>query len=125
MAKALLIDVATGDLDITQHKLQLTSDNVTYVVQRIKQRLSLCLGEWFLDLRKGVPFFKHILKKNPDLGLIRSIYARIIRGTAGVLQLLSVNTELDSETRTLHVTFSCKLTTGEIVPNTSVDIPFG
>jgi hypothetical protein len=125
MAKALLIDPLTGDIDITLKRFRLTSTNAEYVVQRITQRLSLCLGEWYLDQHKGVPFFRYILVKNPDMGLIRSIYSRIIRGTAGVVQLLTLETTLNRATRTLDVVFSCKLDTGEIIPNTSVYIPFG
>lgn len=123
-ARALLIDPATGDLDVSQHRLRLTSDLGTYVAQRTEQRLKLFLAEWFLNVRKGVPWYRDILIKNPDLDLIQSTFAEVILTTYGVAQLTQYEQVLDNATRTLSVTFSCTLITGEVLANRSIDIHF-
>jgi len=123
-AKALLIDPTTGDLDISQHRLRLTSDRSTYVAQRIEQRLKLFLAEWYLNVRKGVPYFRDILIKNPDLGLVQSILSTVILTTNGVAQVTKYEQTIDTSTRALTVVFSCTLVTGEIIANRSVSIPF-
>jgi hypothetical protein len=76
------------------------------VEQAIQTRLKLWLGEWFLDLSDGTPYFTQVLgeryNKNPDA----AIKARIL-GTPGVSQLISYsstfNSPTDSNRRTLTV----------------------
>lgn len=123
-ARSLLIDPTTGDLDIRQHRLRLTSDLGTYVAQRIAQRCKLFLAEWYLNVRKGLPFFRDILVKDPDLDLVQSIFAEVILTTSGVAQLTMYTQTLDVATRALSITFSCTLTNGEVLANRSIDIPF-
>lgn len=109
-----------GDVDVSEPDLQLTS-GIEAIDQHLKQRLRMFLGEWFLDNRIGLPYFQHILKKNPDPIVIDSVYKRQILTTPGVLELLSFNLDLDIPTRKLTV--SPKAKTSEGVLDFSLEVP--
>lgn len=74
------------------------------IEQRLRNRLRFFLAEWFLDARLGVPYFRDVLVKNPDLDLVRSIIRRVILGTPGVASLRKFDVELDRLARRLDVT---------------------
>ena len=40
-----------------------TVENIDGLVQRIKIRLLVFLGEWFLNIDRGIPYFQEILEK--------------------------------------------------------------
>lgn len=92
----------SGDLDLTGGELRLVS-GVEAVRQHIRIRLRTVLGEWFLDQRIGVPYFEHILVKNPNPVLVRSIIRETILGTPGVSSVSRLEFELDRVTRKLTV----------------------
>lgn len=112
--KALLIDAA-GDLDTSARTLQLTRTSVEYVKQRVAQRLSGFLGEFFLDQRQGVPWFQLVLIKNPDQGLIKSVIGKVVLGTAGVTALRDITVTLNTGARTCEIAWAAEIETGEIV----------
>jgi len=109
-----------GDIDISEPDLQLTS-GTNAIDQHLKQRLRMFLGEWFLDNRIGLPYFQHILKKNPDAIVIDSVFKRQILTTPGVLELLSFNLDIDIPTRQLTVEFRAR--TSEGVIDFSLEVP--
>ena len=51
------LDLATGDLDLTGGRLNLSSD-ISGIAQGAYIRVKMIKGEWFLDRQKGVPYFK-------------------------------------------------------------------
>ena len=84
------------------------------LAQRIKHRLLTFRGECFLDREVGVPYFSEVLKKNPDLGRIRSLLASVISGVEGVAKILSLEVLLNNATRQLTVNFRAQGTDGNI-----------
>lgn len=75
------------------------------LAQRIKHRLQTFRGECFLDRSIGVPYFGEVMKKNPDLGKIRSLLASVISGVEGVVKLLQLEVLFAPRTRSLSVKF--------------------
>ena len=111
---------ANGDWDITNNQLQLVTGQ-DEIAQKISNRLKLFLGEWFLDVRLGVPWFSKILKKNPNPSEIEAILIQQIIETTGVVTLNSIELSLDNATRKLRVEFEAQTTDGilnfsEVVP---------
>lgn len=99
------------DLDLSGHRLNLvTGDDA--VAQQVLIRLKLFLGEWFLDERVGIPYFRDILVRNPNLDLIRSIYKKTLLDTPGVASVESVTLDIDTASRTLTLSFSATLDSG-------------
>lgn len=100
--------------DIGDFQLGLDGDEVVLstLAQEVAQRLFVAfnffLGEWFLNLDEGTPYFQHILVKGPKDRVIRSIFAQVITGTEGVDQLTKFSYEI-SRQRVMTVRFECTL----------------
>lgn len=102
-----------GDIDITDGKFSLTT-GVDAIAQRLKQRLGLFLGEWFLDKSRGLPYIQQILVKNPNPTVIDSIFKNEILSEVAVKELTSFELDLDEPTRLLTVNFSAKTDDGPL-----------
>lgn len=77
----------------------------TSLDQRIDCRLRTFLGEFWLDQSIGIPYFQEVLKKNPDMSVVRAAFASEIQKVAGVKTLESLSVSLDRAARKLSVTF--------------------
>ena len=104
-----------GDIAIENNSFVLigltASTSLDEIEQNLKQRLRVFLGEWFLDQREGLPYFEHILVKAPDPVVLDTVFKRVIIGTAGVLELLSFDLNLDTTNRKLTVSFKVEIKT--------------
>lgn len=103
-----------GDVSLASG-LQLTTTLADYVVQRLAENLGFFLGEWFLDLRQGIPILTKIVGEAPDFPLIDSLYRRAILLTPGVGSISALNISFDRPTRKLAMAFECILTDGAII----------
>jgi len=114
---SVVVTTADGDLDGTLPFAELALDEATWdvaipivilrgvpaIAQRLRVRLQFFLAEWFLDKRQGIPYFQVVLVKNPDLGLIQSVFRRAILGTPGVLAIKRMATTHDRAIRTFTI----------------------
>lgn len=118
----LSLDNATWDLHLEATGNIATvgeTDFPSLLSQRIKHRLQTFKGECFLDREIGVPYYNEILKKNPDLGRIRSLLSSVISEVDGVDKILSLDLSFDRKTRITYVTFRVlgndgSIATGEV-----------
>lgn len=85
------------------------------VLQRLKNRLKTFEGEWFLDTRIGLPFYREIFVKNPRGDRVASYIKREIINTPGVLELLEYTQTIGTSARTLTVSFKVLATDGAII----------
>ena len=76
------------------------------IAQLVKCRLLTLLGEWKQDTSLGIPWFEGIFTKNVRPADIQLTIANIIRGTAGVQQLISIELDADYRARRLTITFT-------------------
>ena len=104
----------TGDLDLTGHRLNLITGTAA-IEQQVRLRVRYFEGSWFLDERQGIPYFRSILIKAPDLELVESLFRTAIRGTPGISTVNSMELTLDAPTRTLAVQFTATMDTGEVL----------
>jgi hypothetical protein len=109
--KSFLIDPITGDLDMSQG-LRFTEDLQTYVVQRLDENFSFFLGEWFLNLRLGIPYFEKVIGQKPDLALLQTLLSRAALQTVGVASVPSFRAAFDRDSRKAIPSFSIVLTDG-------------
>ncbi len=84
------------------------------IVQQIESNLLTQTGEWFLDLRIGVPWLFFIRSKVNTIA-IREYITLTILNVPGVAGIPSLNVELDSRLRELEYTAQVILDTGELV----------
>jgi len=104
----------TGDLDLTSHQLNLIAGEAA-IEQQVRLRCRFFLAEWFLDEREGIPYFRSILIKAPDLDLVGSLFRTAVRTTPGISAVNSMELTIDAPTRTLTVQFTATMDTGEVL----------
>lgn len=102
-----------GDILIDGPDLQQTT-GVDAIEQHLKQRLKTFYNEYFLDIRRGIPYFQHVLIKNPDPVIVDTVFKRQVLNTPGVLELLEFNIDVDVSTRVMTLSFKAKVTEGEV-----------
>lgn len=106
----------TGDLVVENGDLVIV-DGVDAIAQHITIRLKFFLGEYFLDVRIGLPYYQQIFVKNPDLDVVKSIFREVILTTQGVQTINELSLEFDAVARLLSVAFQAMTIEGPLVYN--------
>lgn len=109
-----LLETAGHDLALVDGNLVLCTD-VRAIASHVESRLRFFLGEWFLDLREGMPYFQEVLVKNPDISVVRSLLSRVILETPGVTTLDTADFTYDPAERTLFYSIRFGTNTGASV----------
>lgn len=111
------LQTGEGDLDITLGRLSFVSDFATEIMQKLRNRLYLSKGEWYLDTDAGVPYLQSILASLTPASVppIRRMFANIIAQCPGVAQVLSCDLDRVDTSREFSLTFRAQLTSGEII----------
>jgi hypothetical protein len=104
----------TGITSISAGGSLVVVSGLAQIRQRIAARLKFFMGEWFLDLRQGMPYYRDVLVANPNFPLIRSLFRRAILTTPGVLSLPRLLLSFDAPARQLTVSFQAVCTDGKI-----------
>lgn len=107
----LLLDPVTGDIKFTTD-VHVVSGPAA-VGQAIDLRLSLVLGEWWLDPTLGVDWFGEILVKAPNLARIETELRTVVEETLGVDKVLAFSVALDRATRILSASYTVSTALGE------------
>jgi len=119
----LAISAETGDLVLEDGDLAVVREGEA-VAQHLRTRFRFFLGEWFLDQREGIPYFREILGiKRPNPLVLSSMYRRIALETPGISSVPELSSSFDPTSRTLRLDFSAVLEDGGIV-STRNDGPF-
>ena len=104
----------TGDLDIRVSGLVPLVTGASATRQRITIGLRWFLAEWFLDPDQGLPYYRDVLVRGPDLELVRTLLRREIARDAEVQSVDSIEVSLEP-TRVLSCSFSATLIDGSIL----------
>lgn len=116
--------IPVGDVDLDANGRVVILEGAAYVAQHIARRFKFFLGEWFLDEREGIPYFRDVFTKNPQLDVIRSTFKKVLSTTPGVSQILRFNIVYTPEARTLAFDFAVRVVTNETIVVTPSDEPF-
>lgn len=111
--KDIALDPTTGDLLLEHFDLKLV-DGRDQIAQNLAIRLRFILGEWFLDINAGVPYYDDFFIKAPNQIRIESLLKEEILDTPGIDQILSFTSNFDAQKRIYSVTFSVSTIQGEI-----------
>lgn len=109
--KELALNQGTWDIEIPVRFIT----GAEAILQRIKVRFRFFLGEWFLDQRLGIPYYRDILVKNPDTLLITSIFRKALLMTPGVRSVPSFKAEFLPADRVLLCDFVAMLANGSTI----------
>lgn len=110
----------------TGHDIDLTNGSPSLVTGRdaIAQHLNIAarffLGEWFLDVNQGLPFFERILVRGYNEADIVQIFRSEIMKIDGITGIQSLDIDVDVEARTMTVTGRATSIDGEIDFTTEV-----
>lgn len=115
----LYLGIGDHDIAIALNGMRLTSGLLETAAQRLRIKLETFLGEWFLDTQVGVPYYRDILLKNPDLSIIRGLFRKILLDDPDVDSVPRLDLELDAS-RLLKVEFDAVLVDRSIA---SVSLP--
>lgn len=95
----------SGDIEIQDNKIVMTTSENNLIKQKIQKVLSTNKNEWFSNLDEGINF-KNILKKGVTEEDVKS---EIIDGLTQIdpsFVITEFNMKIDNSNRTLYVTFS-------------------
>lgn len=113
--KDLKLIEGTNNLELSIFDFQFTSDLSEYVAQKLKIKLSMFQGEWYLNNTAGMPYFQDILISNPNIDLIEDLYKASIRDTYGVSEIVEFNSFFDKSIRKFTVEFTVKLIDNQLL----------
>lgn len=111
---------SNGDMALTSAGLPFFIGGVDEAIQRLRVRFLFFLGEWFGDQLLGVPYFEHVLIKQPNLILVRSLWRQLILDTPGIVRLDRLTESYDPKIRELRPVFEAVFEDGTVITENDV-----
>jgi len=111
---AVIRTIPAGDLELVHGTVHLV-EGAPAIRQKLAARFKFFLNEWFLDQRQGVPYYRDVFVKEPNLDVIRSLFRRIVTQCPGVLSIGSFRLVYDEQTREVAFEFTAMVTGGDLV----------
>ena len=96
-----------------------TQDPAEVVAQRLRIRLSTYLGEWFLDVGYGVPYYQQILAKKTTKVAVDRIFQQQILSERGVRELVSFSSTFQN--RQYEMSFVVRVLDGSLTETISIN----
>lgn len=109
-----------GDMALSDAGLPFFIGSADEAIQRLRVRFLFFLGEWYRDQRLGVPYYEHVLIKNPRLTLVRSIWRQLILDTPGITSLNRLTESYDRVARELRPVFEAVFEDGTVITDADV-----
>lgn len=104
--------VPASDVAVVDGQVQLTKTLGEYVRTKLTQRFRFFLGEWFRDERKGIPYYRDVLGKNPNINAVRSVFRAVLQSMPEVADVAQFDLSFTKSTRRLAFDFVAVLTDG-------------
>lgn len=112
----LALDPASHDLLLTPDgDVRLTQNIPESAAQRLTIRLATFLGEWFLDVTAGIPYFQQIFFDVPDDAVLRTIFRQAVEADPFVIAVPTCTVDIDRALRKLDVRFTAQVLQGDEV----------
>jgi hypothetical protein len=103
----------TDDIDVTDSEVVLTTGKEA-IAQHMQSRYRTFLGEWFLDITIGVPYYQDFFTKQASLNTIQSELKTVAVETPGVIELTDFDFDFDGTTREFNVGLTVSTVEGDI-----------
>ena len=97
----------------------ITQESAEVVAQRLSIRLKTFLGEWFLDVGYGVPYYQQILAKKTTKVAVDRIFQQQILSERGVRELVSFSSTF--ENRQYNMSFKVRVMNGSVTESITVN----
>jgi hypothetical protein len=105
--RTLKLDVLTGDIAIENNKFILIN-GADRIRQNLLTRLRTYLGEWFLNINIGIPYYQDVFVKGLPIGQVTGVFKDEITSTPGVDELTKFDAEYVNSNRNLSINFEVK-----------------
>lgn len=112
----ILLDPNSHDVVFVNGAAPVTRSQQDVVAQRLKITLQTFLGEWFLNLDTGLPYFQQILTKIRNKSTVDAIFQQAILADPGVIEMIQYSSTLTASSRGFDLSFAVRVTDGSIVP---------
>lgn len=107
----VLRSIPKGDLLLVNRTTSVRT-GADYATQRVTVSLDVFLGEWFLDKRIGIAYFRDLLVHSPNSDTVRTTFREAIMNTPGIVAVPILNVTLDTTNRIAYVDFAATYDTG-------------
>lgn len=108
---------ADHDLSLSAGQLARTSGAEGFA-QKVTTELLHYLGEWWLNLKSGFPWFQQVFVSPADIATAETAIKAVITRTPGFVALTRFNVDFDVASRLFSVTFEADTefgSTGEVI----------
>jgi len=113
----------SGQLEWIGSDISDAEDYSRMVLQRIRCRLLLIRGEWYMDQRVGTPWREKVWVKGASIDVIRRIIEQVAEGTPGVDSVDSLELTLDATHRTMTIDLVATTDLGTVLTTADLDEP--
>ena len=115
--KDVVFDATTNDmvLDDNGWDFLLTADDSEYIVNKIRIKLSLWLGEWFLDTSQGIDYLNYAFQKGSDINHLNSLIRDAITEEPLIASVGNIQSTVNTLTRGLNISFTAVMVNGDNV----------
>lgn len=96
-------------------------EGVEFTAQMVRSRLQTVLGEWEPVPTLGMPWFDSVFTKAIDISIIQSLVVDEIRKVAHVIDVTTMDLNLDKRSRMLYINFTAMSDWGEISDTITVE----
>jgi len=114
---------ATGQLEMVGSTTTL-ADRALEVLQRVRSRLLLIRGEWYLDQRQGTPWREAVFARGVTSDVVRRVVRAAALATPGVSTVEGVEASIDRATRTATIRLELTTDDGQRVTSDDLDHPY-
>jgi hypothetical protein len=104
-----------NDLAVVNGSLVLVTDVAQEAAIVLRNKFKFTKGEYFLDVRQGVPYFELVFVKNPNLLLIKRLFRDVIMSVPGIARVIDLSMSLETRTRKLAFSFRAQADNGRII----------
>lgn len=111
---------SNGDMALSSAGLPFFIGGADEAIQRMRVRFLFFLGEWYRDQLLGIPYYEHVLVKNPRLTLVLSLWRQTILGTPGITGLNRLTQSYDKSLRTIQPVFEAVFEDGTVITDADV-----
>ena len=105
------LQLVEKDISLVNNQFQMVS-GMDEMVQKVDNCLDSYLGDWFLNLPEGLPFFQEILQKGVTDDKIEAVFSEYIAAIEGVVTIESFEIITDPKTRKARINFRARTKDG-------------
>lgn len=115
MPTDLVLDPTTNDLDISSGSLELFTDNLSVVAQRVKVAILIRQGEWFRNITEGVPYYQEFFTRKNNKPFIDQFMISYISRVEDVNRVVFYESSIDIARRILNISVGVETSDGQVV----------